>query len=399
MYQVLESVNDKVSTLSKYGAVYDLFTLDGHKISEPSQLDDNGQYVAVGRERYFDRSVPYNDQGVAAQLTPRRASNRPKLTEVKPHRKPRGGGKRKTKKKSLVPDDNELNKRLPADLDLRDDNDDNGNSSPRSVKETEPAWRFEETLESVRDEGLIPDRIEEPLRTYAAKAREDSLQEQDIEDIPLDEPIKEEVADVLGDNGVPLDDLINEKQDGSVDGGRASQGRSSRDEEQQEDQEVKPSVYEASGEERIDAREIQDDKETVEDKPIDQMPAEEVADEEIEENNDNREDAEQESNDRQAEEVQEEEIEDSKETSEKDNEPEEEIEDNKETIEKDNEPEEEIEHNKETIEKDNGPEEEIEDNKEISEKDSEPAPPEEIERSKAETPLQENDSSESQQWK
>ena len=110
------------------------------------------------------------------------------------------------------------NKRLPADLDLRDDNDDNGNSSPRSVKETEPAWRFEETLESVRDEGLIPDRIEEPLRTYATKAREDSLQEQDIEDIPLDEPIKEEVADVLGDNGVPLDDLINEKQDGSVDG-------------------------------------------------------------------------------------------------------------------------------------------------------------------------------------
>jgi len=28
-----------------------LYTLDGHKISEPSDLDDNGQYVAVGRER------------------------------------------------------------------------------------------------------------------------------------------------------------------------------------------------------------------------------------------------------------------------------------------------------------------------------------------------------------
>ena len=30
-----------------------LFTVDGHKITEPSQLDSNGQYVAVGRERLY----------------------------------------------------------------------------------------------------------------------------------------------------------------------------------------------------------------------------------------------------------------------------------------------------------------------------------------------------------
>ena len=27
--------------------------MDGHKITEPSQLDSNGQYVAVGRERLY----------------------------------------------------------------------------------------------------------------------------------------------------------------------------------------------------------------------------------------------------------------------------------------------------------------------------------------------------------
>ena len=30
-----------------------LFTVDGQKITEPSQLDSNGQYVAVGRERLY----------------------------------------------------------------------------------------------------------------------------------------------------------------------------------------------------------------------------------------------------------------------------------------------------------------------------------------------------------
>lgn len=30
-----------------------LYTLDGQKISEPSQLNDSGQYVAVGRERLY----------------------------------------------------------------------------------------------------------------------------------------------------------------------------------------------------------------------------------------------------------------------------------------------------------------------------------------------------------
>ena len=42
-----------VTTNNKVLFCFSLYTLDGHKISEPSQLDDNGQYVAVGRERLY----------------------------------------------------------------------------------------------------------------------------------------------------------------------------------------------------------------------------------------------------------------------------------------------------------------------------------------------------------
>ncbi|KAJ7351083.1 hypothetical protein OS493_036898 [Desmophyllum pertusum] len=307
MFQVLESVNDKVSSVSKNGAVYDLFTLDGHKISEPSQLDDNGQYVAVGRERYFDRSVPYNDQGVAAQLTPRRASTKPKVTERKPPSKHlrftflalmvalhERCSKKNVKKKPLVVDNDEPINNLAADIASRDLN--GINSSPESAKEAEPLSLFESFKDTVT-ESL---RDDEPQRDHTAE-RTDSPHESEIEDIPIEETIHSKVADFLGDNGVPLEDLVDDKQDNSDDG--------------------KPSVYKASGDDKEDAREIQDDKETIEDKPIDQMPAEEVADEEIEAgNNENNEAAGEEINNDNEEEVHEEELEENREAKEKDNE-------------------------------------------------------------------------------
>ncbi|XP_078384378.1 doublecortin domain-containing protein 2-like isoform X2 [Oculina patagonica] len=290
MYQVLEAVNDKVSSHSKNGAVYDLYTLDAHRISEPSQLEDNGQYVAVGRERYFDRSVSYNDQGAASQLTPRRASTKPKVTEKKPSNKHRGAAKRTSKKKSLVPNNDEPITSLAADIAARDFN--GVNSSPEPVKEEEPTSLFDSFKETVT-ESL---RDDEPQRAYAAAERSDSPHESEIEDVPIEETIQNKVADVLGDNGIPLDNLVDDKQDGSDD--------------------AKPSVYEASGHDKEDAKEIQDDKETEEDKPIDQMPAEEVADEEIEaEGSENRANADEEED---GGEVQDEEIEENTEA--KDNE-------------------------------------------------------------------------------
>ena len=83
--------------------------------------------------------------------------------------------------------------------------DDNGNTTPESsVKE---------------DEGFIPDRIEEQLQSFGAQLRQDSVQEQEeVEDIPFEENIQQEVADVLGDNGVPLEELMDEQQNSSADG-------------------------------------------------------------------------------------------------------------------------------------------------------------------------------------
>jgi len=73
-------------------------------------------------------------------------------------------------------------------------------------------------LESVVDNDFSSELVEDnPLRSYAAT--KDSSQEQDIEEIPLDETIKEDTADVLRDNGVPLEEIINERQgSGSADG-------------------------------------------------------------------------------------------------------------------------------------------------------------------------------------
>ena len=103
------------------------------------------------------------------------------------------------------------NKTIPALVSLRDAK---SVSSPESPREVENFRSFEDTLESVLNSELVEDK---PLRSYAA--RKDSSQEQDIEEIPLDETIKEDTADVLGDNGVPLEEIINERQgSGSADG-------------------------------------------------------------------------------------------------------------------------------------------------------------------------------------
>ncbi|PFX17082.1 Doublecortin domain-containing protein 2 [Stylophora pistillata] len=236
MFQVLESVNDKVSSVSKNGAVYDLFTIDGQKISEPSQLNDCGQYVAVGRERFFDRSVTYSDQGVATQLTPRSM-----YWVVRPRSEAPVCGVNKKKRQDTV----QVNS-VPPYMTARNE------PEPFS-----PFDSFKDTLaESLRDD--------EPVRRHEME-RNDSPHESEVEDIPLEEALQNQVADVLGDNGVPVDNFVYDRKDSSANG--------------------KPSVYEASGENKEDAREIQDERETIEDKPIDQMPAEEVADEEIEDEN------------------------------------------------------------------------------------------------------------------
>ena len=41
------------SSINFFFSCLRLFTVDGQKITEPSQLDSNGQYVAVGRERLY----------------------------------------------------------------------------------------------------------------------------------------------------------------------------------------------------------------------------------------------------------------------------------------------------------------------------------------------------------
>ena len=110
------------------------------------------------------------------------------------------------------------NKTIPALVSLRDAK---SVSSPESPREVENFRSFEDTLESVADNDLHSELVEDtPLRSYAAT--KDSSQEQDIEEIPLDETIKEDTADVLGDSGVPLEEIINERQGSSSADGTCS---------------------------------------------------------------------------------------------------------------------------------------------------------------------------------
>ena len=54
MYMYIYFMNWIVASVNSHTVYYfSLYTLDGHRIIEPSQLDDNGQYVAVGRERQY----------------------------------------------------------------------------------------------------------------------------------------------------------------------------------------------------------------------------------------------------------------------------------------------------------------------------------------------------------
>ena len=95
--------------------------------------------------------------------------------------------------------------------------DDPEDATPESLMEAEPVRQFE-NLESSRDEGFIPDRIEEPLRAFAGHFRQDSEEEEEPpkQDTPVDESIMDKVTDFLGDHGIPLGELIDNKQDNSV---------------------------------------------------------------------------------------------------------------------------------------------------------------------------------------
>ena len=98
---------------------------------------------------------------------------------------------------------------LAADITRRDFRD--MNSSPETVKEEEPQSLFDSFKETVT-ESLKDD--DEPQRAYAAQ-RSNSPHQSDIEDIPLEDTIQEKVADVLGDHGVPIGDLVDDNEDKS----------------------------------------------------------------------------------------------------------------------------------------------------------------------------------------
>jgi len=95
---------------------------------------------------------------------------------------------------------------LAADITRRDFRD--ISSSPEPVKEEEPQSLFESFKETVT-ETLRDD--DEPQRAHAAE-RSNSSHQSDIEDIPLEDTIQEKVADVLGDHGVTVEGLADEKE-------------------------------------------------------------------------------------------------------------------------------------------------------------------------------------------
>ena len=98
---------------------------------------------------------------------------------------------------------------LAADIARRDFRD--INSSPEPLKEEEPQSLFDSFKETVT-ESLRDD--DEPQRAYAVE-RSNSPHQSDIEDIPLEDTIQEKVADVLGDHGVPIGDLVDDNEDKS----------------------------------------------------------------------------------------------------------------------------------------------------------------------------------------
>ena len=100
---------------------------------------------------------------------------------------------------------------MAADITRRDFSD--IKSSPEPVKEEEPQSLFDSFKETVT-ESLRDDDDDEPKGAYAAERR-NSSQQSDIEDIPLADTIQEKVTDVLGDHGVPVGGLFDDKEDNS----------------------------------------------------------------------------------------------------------------------------------------------------------------------------------------
>ena len=72
----------------------------------------------------------------------------------------------------------------------------------------------ETVTESQRDD-------DESHRAYAAE-QSNSPHQSDIEDIPLEDTIREKVTDVLGDHGVALGGLVDDKEDKSSEDRRNS---------------------------------------------------------------------------------------------------------------------------------------------------------------------------------
>lgn len=77
--------------------------------------------------------------------------------------------------------------------------------------EPEPFSPFD-SLKDTLAESL---RDDEPVRE-----RSDSPHESEIEDIPIEETLQDQVANVLGDNGVPVDNFVFGRKD-SADNGKS----------------------------------------------------------------------------------------------------------------------------------------------------------------------------------
>ena len=81
--------------------------------------------------------------------------------------------------------------------------------------EPEPFSPFD-SLKDTLAESL---RDDEPVRGHVTESS-DSPHESEIEDIPIEETLQDQVANVLGDNGVPVDNFVFSRKD-SADNGKS----------------------------------------------------------------------------------------------------------------------------------------------------------------------------------
>ncbi|XP_001638318.2 doublecortin domain-containing protein 2 isoform X1 [Nematostella vectensis] len=201
MDKVCDFITNKVHLQT--GAVRILYTMDGERVKDPSELSNSAKYVAAGHEKRFKR-VAYNDSSI---LSPR--SRVPTKTHFK------AKNLSKTTPNRTKPSHGRKN-------------------SDRSDR------KMSSTTGSIKDGPVHSPRSVPPL---------DRAEEQ---------PIEEELIDAI---------------ESQVLGHRGNAAHANN-------------VFEASGELQERAREIQENKETKEDKPIDLIPAEEVSEEVIEETDD-----------------------------------------------------------------------------------------------------------------